>query len=147
MTARDQKLRAMLEDLRDRIVDGRRSRVRGLHEKGAGEAGSVADSLDRAEADLVDDVEAALLQMATETLAKIDEALARLDAGTYGICVNCGEPIQLARLNALPFAARCRACEERGEARMAAPHLHGARRLRGVQRREAAEAAWGAPGV
>jgi len=116
MTAREHELETMLEDLRDRILDARRARVHEMHEKGEGEAGSVTDSLDRAENDLVDDVEAALLQMATETLAKIDEALTRLDAGTYGICVDCRGHIPLARLNALPFAVRCRACEERRDA-------------------------------
>jgi DnaK suppressor protein len=42
-------------------------------------------------------------------------ALARLDAGEYGSCVDCGEAIPMARLQAQPFAIRCVACQERRE--------------------------------
>ena len=45
-------------------------------------------------------------------LREISRALARLDAGDYGICENCSEPINPARLEALPYAARCIACAE-----------------------------------
>lgn len=116
MTAREYALERMLENLRGRILGTRSTRAHAMHDKGAGEAGSVADSMDRAGADLIDDVDAALQQMATETLTQIDEALLRLDEGAYGVCEDCGGDIGLARLTALPFAVRCRACEERGEA-------------------------------
>jgi len=43
-------------------------------------------------------------------LAEIDAALARLEAGTYGTCEVCGEPIPEARLEARPVARRCVAC-------------------------------------
>ena len=42
-------------------------------------------------------------------------ALSRLDAGVYGVCADCGEPIPPARLQAQPFAIRCVACQERVE--------------------------------
>ncbi len=42
-------------------------------------------------------------------------ALARLDAGDYGNCVDCGEPIPERRLMAQPFAVRCLDCQERAE--------------------------------
>jgi DnaK suppressor protein len=57
----------------------------------------------------------ALIQMKAETLARVDEALARLDAGSYGRCFECGGEISEKRLRALPFAGRCTACEERRE--------------------------------
>lgn len=50
-------------------------------------------------------------------LKAIDEALARIDAGTYGICVNCGAQIAPERLEAMPWATLCIECkrkEERG---------------------------------
>jgi RNA polymerase-binding protein DksA len=50
-------------------------------------------------------------------LEAIDAALARIDAGTYGICVNCGRPIAPERLEAMPWATLCIDCkreEERG---------------------------------
>jgi RNA polymerase-binding protein DksA len=46
-------------------------------------------------------------------LAAVDAALARLDAGTYGICVTCGKPISDARLEALPAAAHCIDCQKK----------------------------------
>jgi RNA polymerase-binding transcription factor DksA len=48
-------------------------------------------------------------------LTRIDEALVRLDAGEYGACVECGDEISEPRLRALPFAVRCRSCEETRE--------------------------------
>lgn len=50
----------------------------------------------------------------------VRDALARLDEGTYGICVNCGRPIGDERLEARPHAARCVECEDKAE-RQAAP--------------------------
>ena len=58
----------------------------------------------------------ALIQMRAETLGRIDEALARLEAGDYGHCHSCGEEIAGSRLRALPFAVRCRDCEALDEA-------------------------------
>ena len=40
-------------------------------------------------------------------MGKIDRALARMEAGTYGICSRCGKPIEKARLKALPYADLC----------------------------------------
>jgi RNA polymerase-binding transcription factor len=48
-------------------------------------------------------------------LDEIDEAQARLEAGTYGACEECDEPIPLARLRAVPTARCCVACQERQE--------------------------------
>jgi DnaK suppressor protein len=45
-------------------------------------------------------------------LAQINRALAQLDAGTYGMCSNCGRPIDARRLQALPYSDRCIACAE-----------------------------------
>jgi DnaK suppressor protein len=53
--------------------------------------------------------------MKAETLSKIDEALARLEEGTFGYCFECGEEISERRLRALPFAVRCKDCEEARE--------------------------------
>jgi len=48
----------------------------------------------------------------SETLARVTAALAHLEAGTYGRCMECGGEIAEARLRALPFASRCRDCED-----------------------------------
>jgi DnaK suppressor protein len=44
-------------------------------------------------------------------LAQVEAAIARLDAGTYGACANCGRPIALERLEAIPWAAYCIECQ------------------------------------
>lgn len=51
-----------------------------------------------------------LVRQAEARLAEIDAAQARLERGTYGICVVCGRPIPLARLEARPAAATCVGC-------------------------------------
>ena len=45
----------------------------------------------------------------------IDEALARVESGDYGECVNCAEPIQEKRLNAVPWARYCLRCQDMKE--------------------------------
>jgi RNA polymerase-binding transcription factor len=61
--------------------------------------------------------ELALTQNARELLAQNDRALARIDAGTYGVCDSCGEPIGKARLQAFPRATLCVSCKQREERR------------------------------
>jgi DnaK suppressor protein len=53
----------------------------------------------------------ALRDRATQQLALVDAALARLDAGTFGACLRCGRPISVGRLEALPWAAHCIDCQ------------------------------------
>jgi DnaK suppressor protein len=53
----------------------------------------------------------ALRDRSDHQLVLVDEALARLDAGTFGMCVRCGKPIGPERLEALPWAARCIDCQ------------------------------------
>jgi DnaK suppressor protein len=53
----------------------------------------------------------ALRDRSDQQLALVDEALGRLEAGTYGTCVRCGEPIAPERLEALPWANRCIDCQ------------------------------------
>jgi DnaK suppressor protein len=57
---------------------------------------------------------AALARQAQHDLAEIDHALRRLDAGTYGVCERCGEPIGDGRLGARPVARLCIGCAARG---------------------------------
>ncbi len=53
----------------------------------------------------------ALRDRSDQQLVLVEEALARLDDGTFGICVRCGQPIASERLEALPWAARCIDCQ------------------------------------
>jgi DnaK suppressor protein len=52
---------------------------------------------------------------AEQVLLEIDTALARIDDGTYGTCVSCGNEIPLARLEANPWATLCIECKRRTE--------------------------------
>ncbi len=54
---------------------------------------------------------ASLVQQAQDHLAEIDAAVARLDAGVYGVCEACGRPIATGRLEARPVARTCIECE------------------------------------
>lgn len=47
-----------------------------------------------------------------ELLQQVNQALARIDNGTYGICANCNRPINEKRLEAIPWASLCLDCEE-----------------------------------
>jgi DnaK suppressor protein len=51
-----------------------------------------------------------LLEDASTIIAKIDAALARMDDGSYGVCVRCGSPIPLGRLRVRPYEPACVAC-------------------------------------
>ncbi len=59
----------------------------------------------------------ALSAQARAAVDEIDHALAKMDAGTYGVCERCGNPIPKARLKALPYAALCVACKSGGLSR------------------------------
>jgi DnaK suppressor protein len=61
--------------------------------------------------------ELALAQNAQDLLDQAERALVRIDAGTYGICESCGQPIGKARLQAFPRATLCVACKQRQERR------------------------------
>jgi DnaK suppressor protein len=110
------ELKRMLEDRRRELQAEVQGKMRDV--RTAGEVGKLSDVLDAvesSEADIQEDIELALIQMKSETLNKINDALARLEAGNYGDCFDCGEEIAEKRLRALPFAVRCKECEEARE--------------------------------
>ena len=63
------------------------------------------------------EIDTTLEENSEHVLGAIDEALARIDEGSYGLCARCGKPIAEERLEAIPYATRCIECkrlEERG---------------------------------
>ena len=52
-------------------------------------------------------------QLAFDTLTMVRDALQRIENGTYGECIDCGEPISEARLNAVPWTPYCIADQEK----------------------------------
>ena len=111
--ARYSDLKRMLEERRKEILSEVQGRIRDQREADAwGKVNEVLDAGESSEADIQEDIEFALIQMKSETLLKINEALERLEAGTFGYCFECGDEISERRLRALPFAVRCKDCEE-----------------------------------
>jgi DnaK suppressor protein len=104
-------LKGMLEDRRREIHE----KLRSLREQIPMDAPDVKDAEEQSVDDFVQEVDLALMQMKSETLKKIDQAILRLEAGTYGRCQECDAEIAPARLRALPFAALCRDCQEEAE--------------------------------
>jgi len=111
------ELKRMLEDRRREIQAEVQGRMRDVRSEGAwgGKQNEVFDAVESSEADIQDDIEFALIQMKSETLNKINDALVRLEQGDYGNCFDCGAEIAEKRLRALPIAVRCKDCEEARE--------------------------------
>ena len=110
-------LKTMLDDRRRELQAEVQGKMRGVREEGSwgGKLNEVLDAVESAEADIQEELEFALVQMKSETLHKVDDALTRLEQGSYGNCFECGEEIAEKRLRALPFAVRCKDCEESKE--------------------------------
>lgn len=109
-------LKMMLDERRRELQAAVQGKMRGAREEGlGGKLNEVLDAVESAEADIQEELEFALVQMKSETLNKVNDALTRLEQGSYGNCFECGEEIAEKRLRALPFAVRCKDCEESKE--------------------------------
>ena len=108
------ELKKMLEERRRELMNSVQGKMRDVRAEGNKDR-EVLDQGESSEVDIQEDIEFALIQMKSETLNKIDAALRRLEDGTYGDCFECGDEISEARLRALPFAVRCKDCEEARE--------------------------------
>lgn len=90
-----------------------------LQAEGAGESSELTHS-DQHPADTASEItdaddQANVLEHAAEQRSQVEAALARLDDGSFGLCVDCGQPIPDARLEVRPEAARCIADQEKHE--------------------------------
>lgn len=115
--SRYSELKWMLEERRREIQAQVQGKMRDVRSEGTwgSKLNEVFDAVESSESDIQDDIEFALIQMKSETLNKINDALTRLEQGDYGNCFECGEEIAEKRLRALPFAVRCKDCEEARE--------------------------------
>lgn len=75
------------------------------------------DETDLASAEINQNLVFKLRDRERQLLTKIDEALARMDEGTFGTCCDCEEPIEDRRLEARPVSDLCIACKEKQEHR------------------------------
>ena len=114
------RFRELLQEERQRVVDA----IEYLHKENPGsiedetEDETTDDHLaETATATLDREIDYTLEENSENVLSSIDGALARIEQGTYGTCVNCGKPISEERLAAIPWATTCIDCkrlEERG---------------------------------
>ena len=74
--------------------------------------GHSSDSAEQAQERENDEVVDAIGVETRESLAQLQAALERIEAGTYGVCENCGEAIAGARLEARPEATHCISCAD-----------------------------------
>lgn len=112
------RYRDILLDERDRVS----ASIQGLHEEGSLEDETEEETYDNhladsATATLNREIDYTLEENSEHVLNAIDEALGRIESGTFGTCGRCGKPIAEDRLDAIPYANRCIDCkrlEERG---------------------------------
>jgi DnaK suppressor protein len=126
---RQAELKRILESRRNDIQQDLHARVNRSRATSA-EVGDVVDMAESAEGDFQEELGFALMQMKAETLERTNDALRRLEAGTFGVCASCGDEISEARLRALPFAVRCTECEAARE-RSVASSRNAQRRVAG----------------
>lgn len=75
-------------------------------------AGEAQDLEDRSFADLVTDLNITILDKHVQETRDINDALLRINKGTFGICSECGEYIDFERMTAYPTASRCVRCQQ-----------------------------------
>ena len=110
-------LKLMLEGRRRELQAQVQGKMRDVRASGeVNKLTEVFDAGESSENDIQEDIELALIQMKSETLNKVNDALVRLEQESYGNCFDCGDEIAEKRLRALPFAVRCKDCEEAREA-------------------------------
>lgn len=95
--------------LRDEL---QRTRAKSVEESPGQVAERARDPEDDSFATLVVDTNLSKMERDADELRMIDSALQRIDTGTYGNCVDCDQPIPIARLRAEPTAERCVQCQE-----------------------------------
>jgi RNA polymerase-binding protein DksA len=108
------ELQAEETRLRDEITSSERALAGLMRDSGDG-AGD--DQADTGAKNITREHELALAANAREMLTQTEHALERLDAGTYGLCENCGDPIGKARMQAFPRATLCVECKQKQERR------------------------------
>jgi len=117
-----------LDELKTALLEERERVTRALEHLHEENPGSLEDQTGELNAPSVDDhlgdmatatfdreLDYTLEENAEAVLEAINSALTRMEAGTYGRCQNCGQPISPERLEAIPWATRCIDCKRREE--------------------------------
>lgn len=103
--------RRKLTDWKDHILEGNRDTIEGMQEG----TRNIPDVADRASEETDRALELRTRDRERKVVSKIDQALRRLEDGSYGYCEDTGEPISLKRLEARPIATLSLEAQERHE--------------------------------
>ena len=105
--------RQALREMLIRIQNEAQQRINDIRRDQTQESDSKpADEIDSASTTGAIETHAGLIKMAEEKLRCLEQAMVRLDARKYGLCLNCGGAISLERLTAIPFASYCGDCQQ-----------------------------------
>ena len=109
-------LKKDLEKRRTSIVRALQSNMQTTRERGAIARVELAkDPYGSASSAHDDELAAITMDRLAQDLKRVENAIADVDAGRYGVCCECEEPIAAKRLKALPFATRCIDCQAQSE--------------------------------
>jgi RNA polymerase-binding protein DksA len=113
-----ERYRDMLLEERNRVANA----IEHLHESNSGSLEDETEEetydnhlADSATATLNREIDYTLEENSEHVLSGIDDALKRIDDGTFGTCARCGKPIAEERLEAIPYATRCIDCQRLAE--------------------------------
>ena len=109
----ENKLKEQQAELRAEVQG---ERAESDNERDRRSAREVQDRGDEANTDQWRESNAAMIDHHVDEISGIQAALSRVDSGTYGLCVDCGESIGFQRLQAYPSANRCLECQSKAEA-------------------------------
>ncbi|HVG39848.1 MAG TPA: TraR/DksA family transcriptional regulator [Pyrinomonadaceae bacterium] len=102
----------LLEELRRHTQNVREEQAAALESVDDG----VKDAVDMSLEDVNREIAFRLGERESQLVADIDQALLRIDEGSYGVCARCGEEISERRLEAMPTARYCAPCQQAVEA-------------------------------
>jgi RNA polymerase-binding protein DksA len=115
-----ERFKEFLEEERRRVLDA----IEYLHKENPGTIEDETEDettdnhiAETATVTLDREIDYTLEENSEHVLSEIDAALARIEAGTYGVCINCGKPIAEERLAAIPWATYCIDCKRLVEGR------------------------------
>ncbi len=108
------KYKKLLQEEKQRILNNSKN---ALKNELALSPDDLPDETDLAASEISQNLVFKLRDRERQLLSKIDEALARMDEGTFGVCEDCEEPIEPRRLEARPVSTLCISCKERQEHR------------------------------
>jgi RNA polymerase-binding protein DksA len=115
-----ERFKELLEEERRRVLDA----IEYLHKENPGTIEDETEDettdnhiAETATVTLDREIDYTLEENSEHVLSEIDAALARIEAGTYGVCINCGKPITEERLAAIPWATYCIDCKRLVEGR------------------------------